>query len=358
MTKLLLFSLLHFIFYGSNDQLQKTREKYNKANSITYKETAFYPNPDTDEVSSWTTFYLIYYPEKSDFEFSSKSGNTEQFYKNEIFTEVRNDEKSYYRYEEKTNQKEALESSRLKQYGPVSLLSYDWKYVDDTTIGVQKLSHYSVIQDEREYDGKKIKVEFNIYISKDNIISQFERKSYVDNKLGQTITYKFDDYVFDDSKMEVDVAIPEKYALKYFERIETLKPLTINTKAPIFEGIDLCNNKISFKTFPKNKTLLLFSSTNCGASKSVTEFMNQSNLTFDKNIKLITFLESNSIETAKKYNQKYKTNYPVIANRKDIEIEYGIAGYPVMYLIDEKGIIEQTFDGSEEILSYLKKPKN
>ena len=86
--------------------------------------------------------------------------------------------------------------------------------------------------------------------------------------------------------------------------------------------------------------------------------MNQSNLTFDKNIKLITFLESNSIETAKKYNQKYKTNYPVIANRKDIEREYGITGYPVMYLIDEKGIIEKTFDGSEEILSYMKNPKN
>ncbi len=356
MTKLLLFSLLHFIFYGNNDQLQKTREKYNKANSITYKETAFYPNPDTDEVSSWTTLYSIYYPEKSDFEFSSKSGNKEQFYKDEIFTEVRNDEKSYYRYEEKINQKEALESSRLKQYGPVSLLSYDWKYVDEATIGGQKLSHYSVIQDKLEYEGKRITVEFHIYISQENTISQFERKSYVDNKLGQTITYKFDDYVFNDSKKELEVKIPEKFALKYFERIETLKPLAKNIKAPIFEGNDLNNNnKISFKNIPKNKTLLLFSSTNCGASKSVTEFMSQSNLTFDKNIKLITFLESNSLETAKKYYQKYKTNYPTIVNRKDIEKEYGISGYPVMYLINEKGVVEEIFDGSDQILSYLKK---
>ena len=243
-TKLLLISLFHFIFNLNNDQLEKTRKKYTNTQSITYKETAFYPNPDTEEISNWTTFYTIYHPGKKDFEFESQSGNVEKFYKNEVFIEVRNDEKTYYRYEVISNQTESIESSRLKQYGPVSLLSHDWKYADEITMEGKKLSHYSVIQDERKYEGKKVKVEFNIYISKDNVISQFERKSYVDNKLGQTITYKFDNYVFDESNKEFDVAIPEKYALKYFERIETLKPLTINTKAPIFEGIDLYNNKI------------------------------------------------------------------------------------------------------------------
>lgn len=358
MTKLLLFSLFHFIFNNNNDQLQKTRERYAKANSVTYKETAFYPNPDTDEVSSWTTFYTIYDPGKKDFEFESKSGNVQTFYKNEIFTEVRNDEKVYYRYEIISNQTEALESSRLKLYGPVSLLSKDWKYADETAMEGKKLSRYSVLQDEREYEGKKIKTEFNIYISPDNTVLQFDRKNYIDNKLSQTITYKFDDYIFDDSRKDFKVAIPERYAMKYFERIETLKPLAINTKAPVFEGFDLDNNKISFKTFPTNKTLLLFSSTNCGASKSITDFLNQSNLIFDNHIKLITILESNSIETAKKYSKKYKTNYPVIANRKDIEKEYGIAGYPMMYLIDERGLITNSFNGSEEILSYFKKPNN
>lgn len=251
-----------------------------------------------------------------------------------------------------------MEASRLRQFGPVSLLHYNWKYIDEALIDGGKLSHYSMIQDEREYESKKIKTEFNIYVTKDNVISQFERKNYIDNNLSQTITYKFDDYVFDSSKMEFDVVIPEKYALKYFERIETLKPLAINTKAPFFEGIDLNNHKISSKSFLENKTLLLFSSTNCGTSKSVTEFISQSNITFDENIKLIILLESNSIEAAKKYNQKYKTNHPVIANRKDVEKDYGIAGYPIMYVIDANGKIEQTFDGSEEILLALKKLKN
>lgn len=355
MTKLLLFSLFHFIFNVHKDQLQKTREKYIKANSVTYKETAFFPNPDTDEVSSRTTFYTIYDPENKDFAFKSKSGNLEQFYKNDIFTEVHNDEKSYYRYEEKSNQKEYLESSRLRQFGPVSLLHYNWKYIDKTVIDGGKLSHYSVIQDEREYETRKLKTEFNIYITKDHVISQFERKNYIDNNLSQTITYKFDDYVFDSSKMEFDVVIPEKYALKYFERIETLKLLAINTKAPIFEGIDLNNNKISSKSFSENKTLLLFSSTNCGASQSVADYMSKSNIKIDGNIKLVTFLESNSLETAKKYSQKYKINSPVISNRNDVEKEYGIGGYPVMYLINDKGIIEETFDGSDQIISFLGK---
>lgn len=356
MTKLLLFSisLFHFIFNESN-QLIKTREKYTQANSITYQETAFYPNPDTDEVSSWMTFYTIYNPKERDFEFKGISGDIEQFYKNGVYTEIRNNEKAYYRYEEKSNQKEFIESSRLKQYGPISLLFYDWKYIEESTIDGKKLSHYVVIKDEHEYEGRKIKAEFNIYISKDNVISQFERKSYVDNKLGQTITYKFDNYVFDGKEKEFDSKVPDSYALKYYERIETLQPLAKNTKAPFFEGVDFNNNKISSNSFQKNKTLLLFSSVNCGASQTVTEYMSKSNIKFDKDLKLINFLESNSVEIAKDYTKKYKTNFPVIANRKDVEKEYGISGYPAMYLINEKGIIEKTFNGSDEILTFLKK---
>lgn len=71
-------------------------------------------------------------------------------------------------------------------------------------------------------------------------------------------------------------------------------------------------------------------------------------------IKLINFYGSDSKENAIKVFKKHKQIYPIIANRTDIEKEYGISGYPILYLIDENGIIKATVDGADKILPFLK----
>ena len=142
--------------------------------------------------------------------------------------------------------------------------------------------------------------------------------------------------------------------MKYFERVENLQALKENTKAPNFQVIDIAGNRISLESLT-GRTLLLFSSTNCGYSKTVSDFITDENYKLDDEIKIINFYGSDSKENIIQYFKKQSKNYPIIANRKDIEKEYGISGYPVLYLVNENGIITKTIDGSDEILPFLKK---
>lgn len=357
MTKLILtlFAFLNALFvFANNGKLEKAKEKYSKANSISYKQTAFYPNPETDEIKGFSVDYTLYNFRDNGYDFHSKSEHQEELYLKDIYTEINHDEKAYYQYENMLNQVEEMKSFRLYLYGPIALLKHNWNFVNDKILNEKKLSHYSFVESENKYENKTIKIEFHIYISADYSISQFERKSYVDNKLGQTVTYKFDDYIFSTKKHNFNYSLPDNYSLKYFERVENLQALSENTKAPNFEVIDIMGNKISLESLT-GRTLLLFSSTNCEYSKIVSDFINDKNFNLSNKIKLINFYGSDSKENIIQYSKKHSKNYPIIADRKDIEKEYGISGYPVLYLVNENGIITETVDGADNILPFLKK---
>ena len=348
-------ALTNTVFAYANDvKLENTRQKYNNTASISYKATAFYPNPDTGEITSFSIFYTIYNPKNKAFDFHSQNDDTEELYKNGIYTEIKKSEKAYYQYENKQNQDEAMLSSRLAQYGPVALLKHKWKYIDDISADAKLQSHYSFIEDEHEYNGKTVKTVFHLYIAPDNSVSKFERKSYVDNKLGQTVTYKFSNYTFLNKKESFNYSLPKDYSLKYFERIEQLKPLKENTEPPLFEALDINGNKVSLNTFPAEKKLLLFSSTNCGASKVVNDYISRPDYTLDNNITLVNIFGSDSKENVVKYFRNKSVNSTIIPNRKDLETEYGISGYPVLYIVNKEGIIAKVADGSDQVISLLK----
>ncbi len=357
MTKLILtlFAFLNALFvFANNGKLEKAKEKYSKANSISYRQTAFYPNPDTDEVKSFSIYYTLYNFRDNGYDFHSKSEHQEELYQKDIYTKINHDEKAYYQYENMLNQVEEMKSFRLSLYGPIPLLKHNWNFVNDTILDKKKLSHYSFVESESKYESKIIKIEFHIYISADYSISRFERKSHIDNKLGQTVTYKFDDYNFSNKKSNFNYSLPENYSLKYFERVENLQTLRENTTAPNFEVFDIKGNKISLESLT-GRTLLLFSSTSCGYSRTISNFINDKNFKLSNEIKLINFYGSDSKENTIQYSKKHTKNYAIIPDRKDIEKEYGISGYPVLYLVNENGLITETVDGADEILPFLKK---
>lgn len=69
---------------------------------------------------------------------------------------------------------------------------------------------------------------------------------------------------------------------------------------------------------------------------------------------LINFLGSNSKERTIKYFERYNDlDYPIIADRKDVETDYGISGYPILYLVDEDGTIAKLLAGYSDIIPFL-----
>ena len=349
---LLLFSIAQLS--AQVPDLEKAKRKYFQANVISYKTTAYYPNPETDATSVFRILYTVYKPQNKDFEFYSKNETSEEFYKNNFYYEVNHAEKTIYEYENKDNQNAAISSSRLRQFGPTTLLKMKWSYIDDTQIDGKIHSHYSNIESINHYEGKEIKVEFHIYISGNFTISKFERKSFVNGKLGQTVTYLFSNYIFYDKTTNFKVILPKDYALKYYERQDSVKPLAKNTEVSSFKAVDITGKPVFFNSKKEKQTLLLFSSTNCGYSKIISDYILSSGFKLNTQMELINIFGSDSKANVKKYFVNKEVKFPVISDRKDLEKQFGINGYPIFYLIDENGIVKETLDGSSQILLFLK----
>lgn len=349
----LLLLLNSALLFGNDNELEKAKKKYNKYNSISYTVIAHYPNPETDQIKIFSQFFIVNNFKNESFEFYSKLENSEEYYKDGVYTYVDNAGISLYKYENEQNQINTIQNSRLVQYGPTFLLKNKWKFENNVVIEGKRLSHYSLVESLRKFNEKTIKVEFHIYISKNHTITMFERKSYVDNEIGQTVTLEFTDYKFSKKDIVFKHIIPDNYALKYFERSE-LKPLDKGTKAPNFIAEDLNKKPISSEIFFDNNILLLFSSTNCGASKEVFDFMNSKDFKLPKDYKFINAYTSDKQENVRKYFNNSTLRFPIIADKKKIETLYQISGYPVMYYIDKNAVILEVFDGYDQIIKYLK----
>ena len=142
------------LVFGNNIALEKVREKYKSHYAISYTATAHYPNPDTDEISAFSTFYILNNYNKKNVEFYSLKGNIEEIYKNEYYSYVNNEEKTIYKFEKKQNQINTIQNSKLVQYGPTYLLKYKWKYENEVPLEKEILSHYSFLEDTHTYEGK------------------------------------------------------------------------------------------------------------------------------------------------------------------------------------------------------------
>lgn len=356
MYKISIFILLILnstFLFANNIKLEKARQKYNSYNSVSYLVAAHYPNPETDEMTIFSTFYILNNFKNKNFEYYSKKNNSEEFYKNGDYSYVNNDEKSIYKYEEKKNQINNFHNSTLVQYGPTFLLNNKWKCEDEVLVNKKKQSRYSFIEDVHEYEGKTIKVIFEIYISSNFTISKLERKSYVDNKIGQIVSFEYTNYNFSKKEIKFKSTLPQNYALKYYERTE-INPLQKGATAPSFQLKDISGKEFSSIDFFGHRTLLLFSSTSCGASKEVSDYISGENFILPNDLKLIDAYASDKKENVLKYLKNKSKDFTIFSDVKEIQTKYQIAGYPVLYLINGNGVIEETYDGYVQIIQFLK----
>jgi hypothetical protein len=350
---LLICTLLLFTLFQPDDRLERAREQYSIAHSISYQQTAYYPIPDVDIVDSAEMSVMIFNPGRSDYEFLVTRGEVDEVYQDGVFSEVRHSEKAYYRYENRENQKNYLSNSNLGKYGPVSLLKHQWDYLSDTLLEGQSHAHFMRVEKAWEYEGKQIVVEHHIFFSPSDLLIRFERRNHVDGILTQTVTYRYDDYRFDQDVLSPEASAPERYSLKYFERADKLRALEKGAQAPDFEAIDTRENTVSFGKAPRKQTLLLFGSITCGYSQLVIDHISQTGFRLKDEVDMLTFLGSDSQDHAVKYLDRFPLASSVIADRRDIETAYGIAGYPILYLVDQNGLVVESLAGSSGIIELI-----
>ena len=86
----------------------------------------------------------------------------------------------------------------------------------------------------------------------------------------------------------------------------------------------------------------------------ISDYVLSSGFKLNTQTELINIFGSDSKANVKKYFVNKEVKFPVISDRKDIEKQFGIYGYPSLYLINENGIIIETLYGSSQVLPFLK----
>jgi hypothetical protein len=76
------------------------------------------------------------------------------------------------------------------------------------------------------------------------------------------------------------------------------------------------------------------------------------------NLNLINFYATDTKDIVNKFFKNRKSNFPIIAEQAEIEKNIKFLVYPVLYLIDDKGIITKSLQGLEPIMEYLKSEKS
>lgn len=358
---LFFFCSLFFSCNEKTDLLESAKNKAKENNYISFTETAFYPIPDSELVNTLITKTEILYNQNNSlgYNFIQKRANTETiYYKNQL--QIVNHESStnrFYLPKHFKNQKHFLNSvknSFRNNWSPLTLLKKKWEFVKDTIIDNKSLKNYFRIENEREYNGMKIKTEQHIFINSEALLEKFERRNYNDGKLSQRVRVNFSDYLFINKKESLEYKTHSNY-VSFFGLKKPIKNLKVGNIAPTFNGITMKGDSISNRKFLGKKILLNFSVISCGNCKMTLDYINQKDYKLTDKVSFLYINPEDNQTRMEKYMKNINIPFPIIASAKDIAKNYGVNSFPRFVLINEKGVIEKIVKGySKEFLDKFR----
>ncbi|MDW7694320.1 TlpA disulfide reductase family protein [Flammeovirgaceae bacterium SG7u.111] len=147
---------------------------------------------------------------------------------------------------------------------------------------------------------------------------------------------------------------PENYITSYGRRKR--KPtLAEGEVAPTFQLASMNGDSVSLEELKGKKVMLDFSIINCGYCMETMKHINQEDFELNKDVTWLYINPVDSKERMEKHMKNLPIPFPALINAKEVGEQYGIYGYPIFILIDEKGIIEKVQHGySEEFINTYK----
>jgi len=351
---LIAFSTFTFFNDDPLSLLQKAQSKINGSGYFRYDYTILWPNPvgEVDTVSGTGTFsrqsnqYYGYNYIKI-----GKDGSDLVYIDNE-FKLTQHEERTVVLYTEEDIQKNKnfiTDNSFAKNTPVVFLNRKNWRFMKDTTLLGNEYSAYRILDKDTVVENNKIYVELYAFINKTTAqLDRYERRAFLNNKKSQTIIYSFSGYEFSKDKKQLNYTLPENYRTQVGMKKEKLTLLKEGQPAPLFLLSDLKGNPVNLQAMRGKKTLLVFSTINCGYCKLALDHFNKKGYQLPASLTGAYLFPEDKIEKMSGYAQKIKIPFSTVANAKNTGKDYGVSGYPTFFLINEQGIIEKVVVGYEE----------
>ncbi|MCD9020170.1 TlpA family protein disulfide reductase [Parachryseolinea silvisoli] len=350
---LALLLLLMAVFGHAQDAsglLEKSRKHVKAQHSIAYTYTAYWPNPvgEVDTLRGECRF-VVGNQNAFRYDFVAKAQGRDMTYIGGAYREVVHDEKKVELHPDEEKAVRMFTKSVIPlKYSPIMLLDRSWQYVRDTTI-THSLAGYRTVDLDTVVNGNRVYVELWLYIGKDSRVPEwYVQQSFFKGKRGQRIEFAFADYALSRTVEPLVYTLPVGYRSEVFGTTPGPQVLQAGTEAPVFQVVDLQGKPVDLKALRGKKVLLNFSIINCGYCKVAIDHMNRKDFVLPDNVVGVYINPIDKPDRVASYVQKSHISFPVVADAKTIGTLYGVSGYPTFFLIDEKGVIQETVVGYRE----------
>jgi peroxiredoxin len=192
-----------------------------------------------------------------------------------------------------------------------------------------------------------IKTEFNYWINKHDSIP-IQLTIARDLKVGNELLVEFEKYVLTkyelnykiDSTLFTMKSIPEDIDLRYFERLETGKPLETGDIAPNWNLVSSNGEMVDLSDYRGELVLIDFFFAGCppciemlpGLTSLYEKYRNQG-------LQIIGISNTDTKKTLEYFKERHGINYPLLIGNHDVGNSYNITEVPALFLIDQKGIL-------------------
>lgn len=133
---------------------------------------------------------------------------------------------------------------------------------------------------------------------------------------------------------------------KRFEQ-QVLKELQEGDIAPDWKLADVCGDSVALHELRKEYILLDFGHIACGACSMAIGDIEQQVLQYcDRDKVAFLYIDLlDSEETMRKYAEEKRPDYPFLKGNKELAVQYGVTGYPRLFLLDGNFRVVKVFPG-------------
>jgi len=354
MKKATLFGLVTIVMTACQpnpeEALQKAQEKLLQSQYVSYSYSSLWPSPVglTDTIAGRSEF-VANEAAPFGYDYIGTRAKGDLVFLGGEFKSISHEDKKvtvHTTADVEENPRDVLQNLMVN-YSPITFLrDHEWSFVKDTIINEKELWDYFMVDKDTTYEGKTVYAERHIFLNpKTYLLERFERRNYYDGKLNQRISYEFSDYQMQDWPRPLEYSHPESYLSVLYKEREKLKLLKSGVPAPDFELTDLSGKPVRLSDYKGQKVLLNFSMIRCGACMMAMNHFSEPGFRLADDRQILYINPVDKAADMEVYLQKYQVDFPVLTGAKETGKAYGVAGYPIFFLLDEDGVIEEVFPG-------------
>ncbi|MDX1463506.1 MAG: redoxin domain-containing protein, partial [Marinirhabdus sp.] len=195
-------------------------------------------------------------------------------------------------------------------------------------------------------EGNTVYTEYHIFIDPTlKQLERVERRNYYNGNLSQRLFNTFSNYLFNDKVTILKYDVPSDYPSVLYGQTDDRKLLEIGQKAPLFDATDLHGRPVNLADVKQPKTLLIFSSINCGNAHDAFQYINYE---LPEDIAVLYLSIWDELEDVTHYFTELKTEFTIVPNADNIAKTYGVRSTPTFFLIDKKGIVQNVEIGFDK----------